>query len=93
MLIISIFPVMFHQNRGLFPKIFIEKWDFFRNFQSKKGNYSMVLGGKKGTFSVFYFPYNRLTLSSKYLSGDGAGASPILLPLRMRMYSGKVRML
>ncbi len=51
---------------------------------------------KKGSFSLFcasYFPNIFVTLSPKYLSGLGAGASPILLPLRMRIYSGKVRTL
>ena len=42
---------------------------------------------------INHFPYIFLTLSSKYLFGLGAGASPILLPRLIRMYSGKVRTL
>jgi len=30
-----------------------QKGDFFRKIKPKKGNYSIILGGKKGTFSVF----------------------------------------
>ena len=72
------------------------KKDFFRKNYVKKGIFSEKNVLKKGLFSTekqYYLTYIFFTLSSKYLSGEGAGASPILLPLRMRMYSGKVRTL
>ena len=58
--------------------------------------FSVVFAKNKGLFLIkkrYYLTYIFLTLSSRYLSGEGAGASPIMLPLRMRMYSGKVRTL
>ena len=43
----------FFQKQLFIKSLSIGKGDFFRKFRPKKGNYSVILRGKMGTFSDF----------------------------------------